>query len=170
MWKKSKPNESHPQPAVAPMPQPAAAPETPALKAREQTVIGPTISIKGDLISEEDLSIEGRLEGKIESRHHKVTIGQSGRIKGDIYGKVITVEGTMEGNLYGEEQLIVRHSGTIRGNILSPRVVLEDGCNFKGSIDTGHREKPTTAPAPDRGFGRIVTADLRIRNSDKAGG
>jgi cytoskeletal protein CcmA (bactofilin family) len=167
MWKKSKPNESRAQRAVAPMPQPVAAPETPALEVRDQAVIGPTISIKGDLGGEEDLSIEGRLEGKIELRHHSVTIGKSGKIKGDVYGKVIIVQGTVEGNLYGEEQLIVRRSGTIRGNILSPKVALEDGCNFKGSIDMSPREKPTTAPAPDRGFGRMVTADLRVRNSDK---
>ena len=132
------------------------------------TVISSTISIKGDLAGEEDLSIEGRFEGKIESRHHRVTVGKSGRIQGDIYGKAIAVEGTVEGNLYGEEQLIVRRSATIRGNIVSPRIVLEDGSNFKGSIDMGPKEKPTTAPAPDRGFARMVTADLRIRDSDKA--
>ena len=168
MWKKSEPNESHRYPEVAPMPQPAAAPETPALEVRNQSVIGSTISIKGDLAGEEDLLIEGRLEGKIESRHHRVTIGKSGRIKGDIYGKVITIEGTVEGNLYGEEQLIVRQSGTIRGNIVSHSVVLEDGCNFKGSIDMGPKEKPTTGPAPDKGFARRVTADLRMRSSDNA--
>jgi cytoskeletal protein CcmA (bactofilin family) len=141
--------------------------ETHALEVRERPVIGSTISIKGDLTGEEDLLIEGRMEGKIELRHHRVTIGKSGKITGDIYGKVITVEGAVEGNLYGEEQLIVRQSATIRGNIVSPRVVLEDGCNFSGSIDMGPREKPTTPPAPDRGFARMVTTDLRIRNSDK---
>ena len=168
MWKKSGLNKFHPHPAVAPMPQPAAAPETPALEVRNQAVIGSTISIKGNLAGEEDLLIEGRLEGKIESRHHRVTIGKNGRIKGDIYGKVVTVEGTVEGNLYGEEQLIVRQSGTIRGNIVSPRVALEDGSNFKGSIDMGPKEKPATPPAPDKGFARMVTSDLKIRNSDKA--
>jgi len=150
MWKKSEPEESRPQPATAPVSQPAAAPETPAHQIRNQAVIGSTISIKGDLVGEENLSIEGRLEGKIESRHHSVTIGKSGWIKGDIYGKVITVGGTVEGNLYGEEQLIVRQSGTIRGNIVSPRVVLEDGSNFKGSIDMSPKDKSTTVPAPDR--------------------
>jgi len=143
MWKKSVPSESHPHAAVAPMP------ETHALEVRGQAVIGSTISIKGDLAGEENLSIEGRLEGKIECRCHTVTIGKSGRIKGDIYGKVITVEGTVEGNLYGEEQLVVRQLGTIRGNIVSPRVVLEDGSNFKGSIDMSPKDKSTTVPLPN---------------------
>ena len=109
-----------------------------------RTVIGSTISIKGDLTGEEDLLIEGRVEGKIELRHHSVTVGKNGHIKADIYGKTITVEGTVEGNLYGEEQLIVRQSGTVRGNIVSPRVALEDGSNFKGSIDMSPKEKSTS--------------------------
>ncbi len=147
MWKKSESEESHPQPApVTPMPQPAAPPRAPVPQVREQAVIGSTISIKGDLTGEEDLSIEGRLEGKIESRRHSVTIGKNGRIKGDIYAKTITVEGTVEGNLYGEEQLVVRTSGTVRGNIVAPRVALEDGSNFKGSIDMSPKDKPAAAP------------------------
>ena len=151
MWKKSEPEESHPQPAPAPMPQPAAAPKAPVHQGREpQALIGSTISIKGDLSGEEDLLIEGRLEGKVESRRHSVTVGKNGRIKGDIYAKTITVEGTVEGNLFGEEQLIVRQSGTVRGNIVAPRVALEDGSNFKGSIDMSPKEKPAGAASPDK--------------------
>jgi cytoskeletal protein CcmA (bactofilin family) len=151
MWKKSEPEEPHLQPAPAPMPQPAAAPKAPAHQARDQqALIGATISIKGDLTGEEDLLIEGRLEGKIETRRHSVTVGKNGRIKGDIYARIITVEGTVEGNLYGEEQLIVRQSGTVRGNIVASRVALEDGSNFKGSIDMSPKEKAAAAPASDK--------------------
>ena len=151
MWKKSEPEESQPQAVPAPAPQPAPAPKIPVPQVKEQAaVVGSSIFIKGDLTGEEDLSIEGKLEGKIELRRHCVTVGKNGRIKGDIYGKLITVEGTVEGNLYGEEQLIVRRSGTVRGNIVSPRVALEDGCNFKGSIDMSPKEKAGAAPVPDR--------------------
>ncbi|MBN2242751.1 MAG: polymer-forming cytoskeletal protein [Acidobacteria bacterium] len=151
MWKKSEPEESHPQPMPKPVPPAAAAPRTSVPQAKEHAaVVGSSIFIKGDLSGEEDLLIEGRLEGKIELRQHSVTIGKNGRITGDIYGKLITVEGTVEGNLYGEEQLIVRHSGTVRGNIVSPRVALEDGSNFKGSIDMSPKEKPAAALAPEK--------------------
>ena len=149
MWKKSEPEELHPQPAPVPPAQPTPAPKSPP-PVRERAAIGSTISIIGDLTGEEDLSIEGRLDGKIELRRHSVTIGKNGRIKGDIYGKVITVEGTVEGNLYGEEQLIVRHSGTVRGNIVSPRVALEDGSNFKGSIDMSPKDKPVITNLQDK--------------------
>jgi cytoskeletal protein CcmA (bactofilin family) len=143
MWKKSETEEDNPKPAPVPQVQPVQVPRAsvPQAPGREHAVIGPTISVKGDLTGEEDLLIEGRVEGKIELRHHSVTVGKNGHIKADIYGKTITVEGTVEGNLYGEEQLIVRQSGTVRGNIVSPRVALEDGSNFKGSIDMSPKEK-----------------------------
>ena len=148
MWKKAEPEEPSSQPTPAPMPQPTTVSRTPAAPQPrdQQAVIGSTVVIKGDLTGEEDLLIEGRLEGKIEARSHRVSIGKNGRIKGDIYAKLITVEGTVEGNLYGEEQLIVRQSGNVRGNIVAPRVALEDGSNFKGSIDMSPKEKSV----PDR--------------------
>jgi cytoskeletal protein CcmA (bactofilin family) len=147
MWKKSEAEETRPQSMPPPQEQPAPAPRNPVSQNKEHAVIGPSISIKGDLTGEEDLLIEGRLEGKIEMRRHSVTIGKKGHIKADIYGKTITVEGTVEGNLFGEEQLIVRQSGTVRGNIVSPRVALEDGSNFKGSIDMSPKEKVAAATA-----------------------
>jgi cytoskeletal protein CcmA (bactofilin family) len=150
MWKKSEPETSNPQPAPAPQAQPVPAPRNPAPVVKDHAVIGPTISVKGDLTGEEDLVIEGRVEGKIELRKHSVTIGKNGRIKADIYGKVITVEGMVEGNLYGEEQLIVRQSGTVHGNIVSPRVALEDGSNFKGSIDMSPKERPISTASPEK--------------------
>ena len=111
-------------------------------------MIGPTILIKGDLTGEEDLLIDGRVEGRVELRKHNITIGKNGRVKADLYGKVITVEGEVHGNLYGEEQLILRQSSTVRGNILAPRVVLEDGANFKGSIDMSSKEGAQREKAP----------------------
>jgi cytoskeletal protein CcmA (bactofilin family) len=150
MWKKSESSEeSHPQAAPISQPAPAAAPRPAVAAPSTRAVIGPTISIKGDLVGEEDLLIEGRVEGNVEFRHHSVTVGKNGRIKADIHGKIITVEGNVEGNLFGEEQLIVRQSGTVRGNIISPRVALEDGSNFKGNIDMSPREKTAAADQPD---------------------
>jgi cytoskeletal protein CcmA (bactofilin family) len=151
MWKKSETSEeSNTQISSAPQTTPIPAPRSVAVAQPSRAVIGPTITIKGDLIGEEDLVIEGRVEGKVEFRRHSVTVGKNGRIKADIHGKTITVEGNVEGNLYGDEQLIVRQSGTVRGNIVSPRVALEDGSNFKGNIDMSPKDKPTVVPAPDK--------------------
>jgi cytoskeletal protein CcmA (bactofilin family) len=150
MWKKSEPVEPRSQPAAEPQAQASFAQRGSGIHTGSRATIGPTVSIKGDLTSEEDLLMEGRLEGKIEIRQHSITIGKRGQIKADIYGKVITVEGKVDGNLYGEEQLIVRQSGSVRGNIIAPRVVLEDGSNFKGSIDMSPKEKTAGATVPNK--------------------
>ena len=107
----------------------------------ERSVIGSSISIKGDISGDENLLIEGEIEGKIVFHNHSVTIGQNGRIKAEIHGKTIAIDGNHEGNLFATEQLIIRQTGIVHGNIVSPRVVLEDGCNFKGNIDMSPKEK-----------------------------
>jgi len=150
MWKKSEPEVSRSQPAPVSQAQSSLEQRSSVPQSKERAMIGPTIKIKGDLTSEEDLLIEGRLDGKIEMRKHSITIGKKGQIKADIYGRVIVIEGTVEGNLYGEEQLIVRQSGTVRGNIVAPRVALEDGSNFKGSIDMSPKEKPAVSVTPNK--------------------
>ncbi len=150
MWKKSDPEEFQTQSSPDPHVSDLSTPRASATKDREHATIGSTISIKGDLSGEEDLLIEGKLEGKIECHGHSVTIGKNGHIKGDIYGKIVTVEGTVEGNLYGDEQLCVRKAGTVRGNIVAPRVALEDGANFKGSIDMSRKDKSMTLSTQDK--------------------
>ena len=136
MWKK--PEAETPQPeshaAPAPAPQPRSVP-TPVESRREVAIIGATISIHGELNGQEDLLIQGSVEGKVDLKQNNITVGKSGRVKADMYGRVISIEGEVEGNLYGGEQIIVRQSGAVRGNIVAPRVSLEDGSKFKGSID-----------------------------------
>jgi cytoskeletal protein CcmA (bactofilin family) len=103
-------------------------------------------------LGEEDLVIQGRVEGKVELKQNSVTIGKSGHAKADIYGKLITVEGEVEGNLFALEQVVVRSSGNLRGDISAPRVTIEDGARFKGSIDmevkSGEKHRTGTPPEP----------------------
>lgn len=150
MWKKSEAEEYQTKPAIEPSMSDTAKKETHVSKGREHSIIGSSISINGDLTGEEDLFIEGKLDGKIECHRNSVTVGKNGRIKGDIYAKMIAVEGNVEGNLFGDEQLRIRQSGTVRGNIVAPRVALEDGANFKGSIDMSPKDKSPATPAKDK--------------------
>jgi cytoskeletal protein CcmA (bactofilin family) len=145
VWKKSDdPPAHHPEPTPAPRPvatsAPAPAPSSPApaeapRRSGTSATIGPSIFIKGDLSGEEDLVIEGRVEGKVDLKQNNVTVGKNGRVRADVFGKVVIVEGEVDGNVFAHEQAILRQAGAIRGNITSPRVVLEDGSRFKGSID-----------------------------------
>ena len=145
IWKKSDADNLPTQTPMQPPPQPSA-PRNQPLPAKERALIGPSIEIKGSLSGDEDLLVEGRVEGKIELAQHSVTIGTSGRIKADIQGRSIVVMGDVEGNLYGSEQITLRQSSTVRGNLVAPRVSLEDGSNFKGSIDMSSKPAVDTKP------------------------
>ncbi len=104
-------------------------------KRKEAATIGPSISIKGDLSGEEDLIVEGRVEGTIDLKQNNLTVGREGRVSASVRANTISVEGEVEGDLTGDEQVVVRRSGNVQGNINAPRVTLEDGCKFRGSID-----------------------------------
>lgn len=106
--------------------------------------LGPSISITGNLSGNEDLVIEGSVEGEIIVRDHKVTISETGRVKADVFGRSICVEGQVDGNLFGDEQVVIRQSGRVRGNVTAPRVNLENGAKFKGSIDMQPGGSPST--------------------------
>ncbi len=162
-----------PEPPVSNIPVPRANPTEPR---RENASIGPSISIKGDLTGEEDLVIQGRVEGKVDLKQNNVTVGKNGRVKADIFGKLVTIEGEVEGNLFGQDQIIVRGTGHVRGNISAPRVSIEDGARFKGSIDMDgksgdkHRadalaEVKSPAPSPTGGYqaprtGQVAKTDI----------
>lgn len=132
-WKRPDPEPDTP---ISP-PQPtSAAPARPGPPTRgERAVLGASIRVQGDLTGEEDLLIQGQVEGTVDLGQYNVNIGEQGRVKADVRGRVISIEGQVEGNLYGQEQVILRKSGRVQGNIVAPRLTLEDGSKFKGSID-----------------------------------
>src|SRR5690606_2659385 len=102
---------------------------------REAAVIGPSIHIDGDLRGEEDLIIEGEVNGTVQLKSNTLTIGPQGKVSADVFAHTVFVEGYMEGDLFGSERVCVRKSAQVRGNITSPRISLEDGARFKGSIE-----------------------------------
>jgi cytoskeletal protein CcmA (bactofilin family) len=98
-------------------------------------VIGRSIQINGDVKGDEDLMIEGDVSGTVELRNHSLTVGKEGKVKANIFARAITVDGTTEGDMYASERIAVRATANVRGNLLAPRVSLEDGARFKGSIE-----------------------------------
>lgn len=115
--------------------KPASASTSTTARSRGPAVIGPSIQIEGTLRGQEDVFVEGELTGTIQLQNNTLTIGPQGKIKADVYANTVYVEGSMEGDLFGSEQVIIRKSAKVKGNITSPRVSLEDGATFKGSIE-----------------------------------
>ena len=114
-------------------------------------MIGPSIVIKGTVSGDEDLLIQGTVEGAVELGGHEVSVGQSGTVKADITAKVVRIDGEVAGDIKGHEKVVISKSGNVRGNIVAPRVTLEDGAIFKGSIDMDPGEesaKVSLAPKP----------------------
>jgi cytoskeletal protein CcmA (bactofilin family) len=121
------------------------------------------LSIRGGELSfDEDLIIEGTVEGKIAHQGHHLTIGKNGRVKANIRARLITVYGTVEGDLHGDEGVEISASARITGNVVAPRVTLEGGANFKGSITTGDdlRAPARSAPTAQVDAGRATPAPV----------
>jgi cytoskeletal protein CcmA (bactofilin family) len=134
--KKSPSNESpassH-QPAASPVSE--ARPASAASRRQDTAVIGASIQIDGHLRGQEDLIIEGEVNGTVNLASNTLTIGNQAKIKANVFAHTVHVDGTMEGDLYGAEQVVIRKTARMKGNITSPRVSLEDGASFKGSIE-----------------------------------
>ena len=129
-------------------------------------MIGPSIRIKGEVSGEEDLLIQGRVEGTISLKAHEVSVGESGQVFADILAKTIRVDGKVQGDITAMENVVISKLGNVRGNITAPRVLLEDGAVFKGSIDMDPGDsvaraapqaarEPTAFPAPEHKTPRL---------------
>ena len=118
---------------------------------RSAAMIGATIKIKGNVTGAENLVIEGKVDGSVELADHDLTIGQTGEVVANITAKTVIIEGQITGDVTGSEKVILTKSGRVNGNIVAPRVTLEDGAKFKGSIDMDPgTDKPTIAVPPKR--------------------
>ena len=108
--------------------------------------IGASIRIRGDVTGDENLIIQGHVEGTIKVQGHNVTISKTGKVKANIEANQIIVEGELQGDMLGDEKVIIRDTGNVHGNIIAPRVTLEDGAMFKGSIEMEPRQKALASP------------------------
>ncbi len=107
----------------------------PAVREKGAAIIGRSIQINGDLRGNEDLRIEGDVSGTVELRNSNLTIGKEGKVRADVFAKSIAVDGTTEGDLYATERVVVHVNARVNGNIIAPRVGIEEGARFKGSIE-----------------------------------
>ena len=118
------------------------------------SVLGPTLYFKGDLSAEEDLLIQGRVEGSI-THTQRLTVGNQGTVKANIRAQLIVVEGTVDGDLQAEKSVVVKETAKVCGNIFAPSVSIQEGACFSGSIDmdgkkAGHQTAKDTQARPVR--------------------
>jgi cytoskeletal protein CcmA (bactofilin family) len=133
-------NEGMDTRTAAPRPSPAPAAPRPVSHSGEVAVIGRSIQINGDVRGDEDLRIEGDISGTVQLKNSNLTIGKEGKVRADVYAKSITVHGTTEGDLYATERVNVHIDANVRGNITAPKVGIEEGAKFKGSVEMDQEE------------------------------
>ena len=123
MFEKHRSNKPEP-PGPQPQQDNFTVPANPPVNSGRAAVIGPGIYINGDISGDENLVIEGKVDGKIRLDSHQVEVGQSGRVNADITAKVIKIAGEVRGDITGTEKVIILRSGNVRGNIVAPRMTL----------------------------------------------
>ena len=112
-------------------------------------MIGKSVVIKGQILSREDLTIEGEVEGTVELQEHRLTVGQNGKVSAGVKARELVVLGSIQGNVDITDKIDIRRDAKLVGDIKTARIVIEDGAFFKGSIDIVRPEPPRqTAPAP----------------------
>jgi len=127
------------------------APEAPAPSAGSATriaMIGEGISVTGDVAANSNLKVDGRIEGRAVSSSHDIEVSETGVIKASISARVVKIAGAVAGDIKGGEKVLITKSGRVQGNIVAPRVQLDDGALFRGSIDMTPAE-PANAKKPE---------------------
>jgi cytoskeletal protein CcmA (bactofilin family) len=137
-------------------------PATPAT-VNQSSLIGNTLLIKGEVFSEDEILIEGKIQGKINVKN-RVIIGVNGNVEADIDAREVIIKGKVTGNVKGGQRVEIVPAGVLHGNINSPRVVIADSGVFEGNIEMhgreekgkGHEEAPAPVPHSHKGTGEAA--------------
>jgi len=122
--------------------------QTRPLRSKNVAVIGSTLVIKGELSANEDLIIEGHIEGTIAHHKKHLTVGENGRVKADIHASSVIVLGQLIGDIHSEGMVSLAKGCDVKGNIFCARLFVEDGARFKGNIDMGEMPKVRVPKEP----------------------
>ena len=117
------------------MPNPS--PDPPASERRVSAWIGKAVRVEGKVISTEDLTIDGDVDGSIELGDHNLTIGPGSAIKADLAARTITINGAVVGNVKGSERVELRAAGSVQGDIVTPRLLMAEGATVSGKVTAG---------------------------------
>lgn len=165
MWGDKKPET----PAKAPLPQQSKAPATPAatpsttpnlgeVKAMAPyessfpsttssggtARLGSSLHVKGEITGNEDLTIDGTVEGLVQLEDRKLTVGASAKVTADVIAREVVVYGNVKGNLRARDRIEIKKDGSVVGDLTTARIMIEDGAYFKGSIEIDKAGDPTS--------------------------
>ena len=134
MWNKKSEEDPRPRPTTPNGPTVVSAiPET---TSRNVAVLGKSVVVKGEIYSQEDLTIDGEVEGTVSAEGHRLTIGPNGKLQADgVKAREVVVMGRMKGSVEATEKVYIRKDAQLVGDVQTAGIVIEDGAYFKGGID-----------------------------------
>ena len=138
MWNKR--NEGDPRTATAPAPQSNTSVQAPARTFEppppSAAVLGPSVVVKGEIRADEDLTIEGEVQGTVQVIGHRLTIGPKGNLQtSGVKAREVVVLGKMKGSIEATEKVYIRKDAQLLGDVQTAGIIIEDGAYFKGGID-----------------------------------
>jgi cytoskeletal protein CcmA (bactofilin family) len=138
---------------------------------REISVLGKSVVFKGEFEAEEDLLIDGRVEGKITHRAEHLTIGPHGDVKADIMAQRVLVQGRVVGNIHATDTIVIEPSAHVAGNLFAPRVGLKEGAEFDGRIQMTRNAASAgkVAPAETRTPGNAAKEQPAVERAESRG-
>src|SRR5579862_2431188 len=97
--------------------------------------LGASLHVKGEITGNEDLAIDGSVEGLVQLEDRKLTIGASAKLTADVIAREVVVYGNVKGNLRARDRIEIKKDGSVVGDLTTARIMIEDGAYFKGSIE-----------------------------------
>ncbi len=121
-----------------------------SLAVRTPSYLGPELKVRGQINGDEDLKVDGKIEGPISLGNHRLTLGPGAQILGDINSREIVVFGEIKGNLMAQDRVDVRKDASVIGDLTTSRIAIEDGAHVKGAIEINwDRAGSSTDPKSD---------------------
>jgi cytoskeletal protein CcmA (bactofilin family) len=129
--------------------------------------LGPSMKIKGQIIGDEDLKIDGQVEGPISLGNHRLTAGPNAHILGEIVSREIVIYGEVKGNLRAHDRIEIKKYASVMGELTTARILIEDGAYFKGAIGI-ERSRAKADAGPDTRLA-IAEKDFKLKSIRAAG-
>jgi cytoskeletal protein CcmA (bactofilin family) len=176
MWGNKKPEA--PPPATVKVPEPPAPVSKPmaAIKTEETKMstdamrplsttpsgstarLGASLHVKGEISGNEDLHIDGSVEGLIQLEDRKLTVGASAKLTADVMAREVVVYGSVKGNLRARDRIEIKKDGSVVGDLTTARIMIEDGAYFKGSIEIDRSSAGNEKDLDKPSFSRTAAA------------
>ena len=127
-------NDNAPKQQFTPSTLNPAAPVKTVTSPIEQATIGRTLVIKGEVSGSESLYVDGKIEGTVTFKDHRVTVGRNGVVQANISAREVVIMGKVTGNVECSDRVDIRSEGTLNGDVVSARISVEDGAMLRGSV------------------------------------